>query len=41
MFFHIMVSQNPKKSNATKLQFLILYDVMLEYIFAKKNVKTY
>ncbi len=36
MLLHIMVGQNPKKSNAQKLHFLILYDVMLEYICAKE-----
>jgi hypothetical protein len=36
MFLHIMIGQNPKKSNAkeTKL-FKILDDVMFLYIFAK------
>jgi hypothetical protein len=36
MFLHIMVDQNPKKSNAKKITFFISYDVMLEYICAKK-----
>jgi hypothetical protein len=35
MFLHIMVGQNPKKSNEQKLHFLISYDVMLKYICAK------
>jgi len=38
MFFHIMVSQNLKKSNPKKLHFLISYDVMLGYICAKQYV---
>jgi hypothetical protein len=35
MFLHIMVGQNPKNQMLKKLQFLILYDVMLGYMFAK------
>jgi hypothetical protein len=38
MFFHIMVGQNPKKSNPKKVRFLISYNVRLEYICAKKKV---
>jgi hypothetical protein len=35
MFLHIMIGQNPKKSNAERLHFLISYDVILENICAK------
>jgi hypothetical protein len=35
MFLHIMVSQNPKKSNAKQTNFLISYDVILNYICTK------
>jgi hypothetical protein len=40
---HIMISQNPKKSNVKKISFLfILRDVMLEYICPKNTyVRTY
>jgi hypothetical protein len=31
-----MVSQNPKKSNAKKIKFFILYDAILQYIFNKR-----
>jgi len=40
MFLHIMVGQNPNNKIPKKLHFLILYDVMLEYICAKKNYIT-
>jgi hypothetical protein len=32
MFLHIMVGQNPKKSNANETTFFISYDVTLKYI---------
>ncbi len=35
MFLHIMISQNPKKSNAKETTLFILYDVMLQYICAE------
>jgi len=41
MFLHIMVDQNAKKSNVKKLHLFTSYNVILEYICAKKNVTTY
>jgi hypothetical protein len=32
MFLHIMISQNPKKSNAKEPTIFFSYDVMLQYI---------
>jgi hypothetical protein len=37
-FLHIMVGQNSKKLNAKETTFFISYDVMLEYICAKKII---
>jgi len=36
MFLHIMIGQNPKKSNEKNEKIFILYDVMLKYICAKE-----
>ncbi len=36
MFLHNIVGLNTKKSNAKETMFFILYDVMSNYIFAKK-----
>jgi hypothetical protein len=41
MFLHIMVSQNPKKSNAKEATFFFIsYDVMLKYIFVSNKYVT-
>jgi len=35
MFLHIMIGQTQRNQMPKKLHFLISYDVMLEYIYAK------